>query len=73
MSGMEFANKRAIEIMDSLEKEFYCEWKKEEIKKFEEKWQILIRMMENRKASFEEISNLKNEKEKIFSKISNYK
>ena len=56
-----------------LEKEFYCEWKKEEIKKFEEKWQILIRMMENRKASFEEISNLKNEKEQIFKIISKLK
>ena len=56
-----------------LEKEFYCEWKKEEIKKFEEKWQLLIKMMENRKASFEEISQLENEKEQIFSKISNHK
>jgi len=56
-----------------LEKEFYCKWKKEEIKKFEEKWQILIRMMENRKASFEEISNLKKEKEKVFEKISSQK
>ena len=46
---------------------------KEEIKKFEEKWQLLIKMMENRKASFEEISELKNEKKKIFSKISNHK
>ena len=53
-----------------LEKEFYCEWKIEEIKKFEEKWKTLIMMMENRKASFEEISQLKNEKEQIFKKIS---
>ena len=44
-----------------------------ENKKFEEKWQVLIKMMENRKASFKEISELKNEKEKIFSKISNHK
>ena len=29
--------------------------------------------MENRKASFEEISELKNEKKKIFEKISNHK
>ena len=56
-----------------LEKEFYCEWKIEEIKKFEEKWKTLIMMMENSKASFEEISELKNEKKKIFSKISNHK
>ena len=56
-----------------LEKEFSYRWKKEEIKKFEEKWQLLIKMMENRKASFKEISELKNEKEKIFSKISNHK
>ena len=56
-----------------LDKEFYCEWKKEEIKKIEEKWQLLIKMMENRKASFEEISQLENEKEQIFSKISNHK
>ena len=56
-----------------LEKEFYCEWKKEEIKKFEEKWENLIKMVENREASLEEIAQLKNEKEKIFSKISNHK
>ena len=56
-----------------LEKEFYCEWKKEEIKKFEEKWEALIEMMKNRKASLDEISQLKNEKEQIFSKISNHK
>ena len=31
------------------------------------------KMMENRKASFEEISQLENEKEQIFSKISNHK
>ena len=31
-----------------LEKEFYCEWKIEEIKKFEEKWKTLIMMMENK-------------------------
>ena len=48
-----------------LEKEFSYKWKKEEIKKFEEKWQLLIKMMENRKASFEEISELKNEKEEL--------
>ena len=47
--------------------------KKEEIKKIEEKWQLLIKMMENRKASVEEISQLENEKEQIFSKISNHK
>ena len=56
-----------------LEKEFYREWKIEEIKNFKEKWENLIKMMENRKASLEEISQLKNEKEKIFSKISNHK
>ena len=56
-----------------LEKELYCEWKKEEIKKFEEKWEALIEMMKNRKASLDEISQLKNEKEQIFSKISNHK
>ena len=52
-----------------LEKEFYCEWKKEEIKKFEEKWNALIEMMKNRKASLDEISQLKNEKEQIFERI----
>ena len=52
-----------------LEKEFYCEWKKEEIKKFEEKWDALIEMMKNRKASLDEISQLKNEKEQIFERI----
>ena len=62
-----------ISTKSILDKEFYCEWKKEEIKKFEEKWQLLIKMMENRKASFEEISQLENEKEQIFSKISNHK
>ena len=30
-------------------------------------------MVENREASLEEIAQLKNEKEKIFSKISNHK
>ena len=54
-----------------LEKEFYCEWKKEEIKKFEEKWDALIEMMKNRKASLDEISQLKNEKEQIFGCLSN--
>ena len=52
-----------------LEKEFYRKWKIKEIKKFEEKWQLLIKMMENRKASFEEISQLKNEKEQIFKRF----
>ena len=52
-----------------LEKEFYCEWKKEEIKKFEEKWDALIEMMKNRKASLDEISQLKNEKEQIFERV----
>ena len=56
-----------------LEKEFYREWKIEEIKNFKEKWENLIKMVENREALFEEISELKNEKEKIFSKISNHK
>ena len=56
-----------------LEKEFFREWKIEEIKNFKEKWENLIKMVENREALFEEISELKNEKEKIFSKISNYK
>ena len=56
-----------------LENEFNREWKIEEIKKFEEKWENLIKMVENREASLEEIAQLKNEKEKIFSKISNHK
>jgi len=56
-----------------LEKEFYREWKIEEIKNLKEKWENLIKMVENREASLEEISQLKNEKEKIFSKISNHK
>ena len=56
-----------------LEKEFYREWKIEEIKNLKEKWENLIKMVENREASLEETSQLKNEKEKIFSKISNHK
>ena len=56
-----------------LEKEFYREWKIEEIKNFKEKWENLIKMVENREASFEEISNLKKEKEKVFEKISSQK
>ena len=56
-----------------LENEFNCEWKLEEIKNFKEKWENLIKMVENREALFEEISELKNEKEKIFSKISSQK
>ena len=39
-------------------------------RKFWKKWQVFIRMMENRKASFEEISQLKNEKEQIFKRVS---
>ena len=52
-----------------LEKEFYREWKIEEIKNFREKWENLVRMMENRKASLKEISQLKNEKEQIFERV----
>lgn len=54
-----------------LEKEFYREWKIEEIKNLKEKWENLIKMVENREASLEEISKLKNEKEQVFEKISN--
>ena len=56
-----------------LEKEFYCQWKDEEIKKFKEKWEKLIKMLENRKVSSEEISKVKNEKEQVFEKISKIK
>jgi len=56
-----------------LEKEFYREWKIEEIKNLKEKWENLIKMVENREASLEEISKLKNEKEQVFEKISNWK
>ena len=52
-----------------LEKEFNREWKKEEIKDFKEKWENLIKIMETRKATVKEISELKNEKEQILERI----
>ena len=58
---------------DILNKEFNRVWKKEEIKKFKEKWENLIKVMENRKAPTKEISELKNEKEQILERISKIK
>ena len=58
---------------DILNKEFSREWKKEEVKDFNEKWENLIKMMETRKASVKEISELKNEKEQILERISKTK
>ena len=58
---------------DILNKEFNRVWKKEEIKKFKEKWKNLIKVMENRKAPAKEISELKNEKEQILERISKIK
>ena len=56
-----------------LENEFNCEWKLEEIKNFKEKWENLVRMMENRKVHTEEIYKLKNEKNQVFEIISKIK
>ena len=56
-----------------LENEFNCEWKLEEIKNFKEKWENLVRMMENRKVHIEEIYKLKNEKNQVFEIISKIK
>ena len=56
-----------------LENEFNSEWKLEEIKNFREKWENLVRMMENRKIHTEEISKLKNEKNQVFEIISKIK
>ena len=50
---------------DILNKEFNRVWKKEEIKKFKEKWENLIKIMESRKAPIEEISQLKIEKNQV--------
>lgn len=58
---------------DILNKEFNRVWKKEEIKKFKEKWENLIKVMENRKVPTKEISELKNEKEQILERISKIK
>jgi len=48
---------------DILEKEFSREWEKEEIEEYNERWSNLIKTMENRKASAEEISKVIIEKE----------
>ncbi|OFQ59859.1 zeta-toxin [Fusobacterium sp. HMSC065F01] len=58
---------------DILNKEFNRVWKKEEIEKFKEKWENLIKVMENRKTPAKEISELKNEKEQILERISKIK
>ena len=58
---------------DILNKEFNRVWKKEEIEKFKEKWENLIKVMENRKVPTKEISELKNEKEQILERISKIK
>lgn len=48
---------------DILEKEFNRKWEKEEIEEYNERWSNLIKTMENRKASAEEISKVIIEKE----------
>ena len=48
---------------DILEKEFNRKWEKEEIEEYDERWNNLIKTMENRKASAEEISKVIIEKE----------
>ena len=58
-----------INPKDILNKEFIREWKIEEIKEFKEKWENLIKTMENRKAPQKEISDLKIEKEQTLNKI----
>ena len=58
---------------DILNKEFNRVWKKGEIEKFKEKWENLIKVMENRKSPAKEISELKNEKGQILERISKIK
>ena len=58
---------------DILNKEFNRVWKKEEIEKFKEKWENLIKIMESRKAPIEEISQLKIEKNQVLERISKIK
>ncbi|WP_405351709.1 zeta toxin family protein [Fusobacterium animalis] len=58
---------------DILNKEFNRVWKKGEIEEFKEKWENLIKVMENRKTPAKEISELKNEKEQILERISKIK
>ena len=48
---------------DILEKEFSRKWEKEEIEEYNERWDNLIKTMENRSASAEEISKVLIEKE----------
>ena len=48
---------------DILDKEFSRKWEKEEIEEYNERWSNLIKTMENRKASAEEISKAIIEKE----------
>ena len=52
-----------ISPKDILEKEFSRKWEKEEIEEYNERWNNLIKTMENRKASAEEISKVIIEKE----------
>ncbi|MCF0163463.1 MAG: zeta toxin family protein [Fusobacterium necrophorum] len=57
-----------------LEKEFHRIWRREEIREFKNRWEDVIQTMENRKASEEEIKNLKLEKEFTLQQItSSYK
>ena len=56
-----------------LENEFNRVWKKGEIEEFKEKWENLIKVIENRKSPAKEISELKNEKEQILERISKIK
>lgn len=58
---------------DILNKEFNRIWKKGEIEEFKEKWENLIKVIENRKSPAKEISELKNEKEQILERISKIK
>ena len=48
---------------DILEKEFSRKWEKEEIEEYDERWNNLIKTMESRSASAEEISKVIIEKE----------
>ena len=58
---------------DILNKEFNRVWKKGEIEEFKEKWENLIKVIENRKSPAKEIFELKNEKEQILERISKIK
>ena len=52
-----------ISPKDILEKEFSRKWEKEEIEEYDERWNNIIKTMENKSASAEEISKVIIEKE----------